>query len=137
VFGGSVSIMHIPTGIYLDFAAASKDLKGGGTATGAGRTDSADMWYLQGGIERKLLSYGATTVYGEYGSYSNVYDTRTVGNTTITGSEATRVGFGVNQRVDAAVMDLYAAATVWSFDDDQNTEYEDLTTVIVGSRIKF
>jgi hypothetical protein len=51
------------------------------------------------------------------------------------------VGFGVNQKIDAAAMDIYAQVTIWSFEDnfskDMGYQYEDLTTILIGSRIRF
>lgn len=124
--GGSVSVMHLATGVYGTFQAAQRDQKDPAFA-------DPQMWYAQGGIEQKWLPQGATTVYGEYGKYTNA--------PTFTASEATRVGFGINQKIDAAAMEVYVQATVWSFDDGRtgvaHTEIDDLTTVMVGSRIQF
>lgn len=125
-FGGSLSVMHVATGLYATFNAAQQDYKDKYLA-------DANMWYVQGGIEQKWLPYGATTVYGEYGQYGDAPMHK--------GSEAVRWGFGVNQKIDAAEMDVYAQATVWSFNDGAagyaHTELEDLSTLMVGSRIQF
>lgn len=124
-FGGSASIMHVPTGLYLAFAAAERDF--------ADPTLHADpsYWYVQGGIEKKILPYGSTTVFGEYGDYSDfAFD----------GSEAKRWGMGVVQKIDSAAMDVYANATFWSLDGvipDSTLTYEDMSTVIIGSRVRF
>lgn len=132
IFGGSASIMHIPTGLFLTGAAASSDPEGG--------TDGS-MWFLQGGVERKWMPYGATTLFVDYGHYEDFavgLTTRYGG--TVTSSEANRLGFGIVQKVDSAAMDLYAQAQFWNFDADvggANVVVEDVTTVIIGSRIKF
>jgi hypothetical protein len=130
--GGSISIQHIPTGIYVAFAAAARDYQEAvGTVNGVALSDSAGFWYLQGGVERKWLPYGSTTVYGEYAQYNDI---------AFDGSEATRWGFGVVQKIDSAAMELYAQATFWSFDgfsDVALTDPEDMTMVMIGSRIKF
>jgi hypothetical protein len=119
--GGSISLMHIPTGLYAAFNAGERDNE---DAT----VSDASFWYVQGGIEKQWLSYG-TTLYGEYGNYDDFF----------ADVETTRWGFGVNQKIDAAAMDVYAHATFWSFDglDTQAATAEDLTTVMVGSRIQF
>ena len=67
--------MHTPTGLYV-FAGAAQDSFGNDhlrasifTAPVTGRQpESATMWYVQGGIKRRLLapSLGPTTLYGEY-----------------------------------------------------------------------
>lgn len=134
---GSISLMHMPTGLYAAFAAGNREFDTQGS-------EDQSFWYIQGGIERKWLPYGATTIYGEYGKYNGFFlgnsDYLFQGDYT-NDSEATRVGFGLNQRIDAAAMDVYAHATFWSFEDnlskDGNFKYEDLTTIMVGSRIQF
>jgi hypothetical protein len=137
-FGGSISVMHVPTGLYAAFQAASRDYKEGAASEGftAAQNTRADasFWYVQAGVERKYLPYGATTVYGEYGKYD---DFRAFEAGPTTGSEATRWGLGLNQKIDSAAMDIYAHATFWSFEDNTTTEYKDMTTVLVGSRIQF
>ena len=132
-WGGSVSVQHIPTGIYAAFAAASRDYDDEDAL--GDRSDSMNYWYAQLGIEKKWLPYGSTTVYGEYARYDDMV---------VDGSEATRWGFGVVQKIDSAALELYAQATFWSFDGlDGATgvvgagDPEDLTTVMLGSRIKF
>lgn len=139
---GSASVMHVPTGLYAAFAAADREDEDG--------DDIASMWYVQAGIEKKLLPYGSTTIYGEYGEYT----TNNVSFTSVNRGwwgwpvsedvldlgdvETSRIGFGIVQKIDAAAMDIYAQANIYSFDDDNaTTEYEDLSTIMVGSRIKF
>jgi predicted porin len=129
--GGSVSVMHVPTGIYAAFAAGSRDYE---VAT----TEDVSFWYVQAGIERKLLPYGATTIYGEYGSYDDfAVSSGHIPNAT--SSEATRWGVGLNQKIDSVAMDVYANATFWDFDHNSTTELnqEGLTTILIGSRIQF
>jgi predicted porin len=124
--GGSISAMHVPTGLYASFQAANREYD-----SPTDWNEEKSFWYVQAGIERKLLSCGATTIYGEYGLYTNEYSANDE-------TEATRWGIGLNQRIDAAAMDIYANATFWSFDDSATTvDPEDLTTVLIGSRIKF
>ncbi len=131
--GGSISVQHIPTGIYGAFAAAERDYQDPvGLAPGdTALSDSASFWYFQLGVERKWLPYGSTTFYGEYGEYSDI---------AFDGSETTRWGLGIVQKVDSAAMELYAQAAFWSFggfDAVASPDPEDLTTVMIGSRIKF
>ncbi len=120
---GSISAMHVPTGLYVAFAAADLELEN----TDYGKS----MWYVQGGIEKKFLPYGSTTLYAEYGEYTIDYGAGVPDDLT------TRLGFGVVQKIDSAAMDLYAQANVWSFDDGYEPDPEDLTTIMLGSRIKF
>jgi hypothetical protein len=138
-FGGSISVMHVPSGLYATFQAADRDYES---------TTRADpsFWYVQGGIEKKFLPYGATTLYGEYGEYSD----GAVGNvgmgsglnwqrSNATTTDATRWGVGLNQKIDSAAMDVYIQGTFWSFEHNATNAVseEDLKTVLVGSRIQF
>jgi predicted porin len=125
---GSISVQHIPTGIYGAFAAGSKEF------TDLVNRDDATFWYAQLGIEKKFLPYGSTTVYGDYGIYKD---------TAFNGSEAERWGLGAVQKFDSAALEVYAQATFWSFDgtgplaSQDLSDAEDLTTVMIGSRLKF
>jgi len=132
---GSISLMHIPTGLYGAVAAGHIDVENG-------LHTEADYWYVQLGIEKKFLPYGSTTLYGEYGQYNDmaaVFDGDAADD--VGDSEVTRWGFGIVQKFDAAALELYAQATFWSFDGTLNNgvalDIEDFSTVMVGSRIKF
>lgn len=114
---GSISVMHVPTGIYGHFAAAERE--------DDFNEITKSYWYAQAGIEKRFLSYGATTLYGEYGEYDIAED-----------AEATRWGLGVTQAIDSAAMDIYAQATFWDLEEDGSDEGE-LTTFMIGSIIKF
>ena len=51
---GSISVMHVPTGLFINFAAGQKELKDEDDAEGS-------FWFTQGGIERNWFGYGKTT----------------------------------------------------------------------------
>ena len=120
---GSISVMHVPTGLFAALMLGEKELESGA---------DADFWYVQAGLERKWFDYGATTLYGEYGKYNDVATlTRTVDS-----SEAERFGFGVVQHFDSAAMDLFAQATFWNF-ELEGAEEEDMSTLMVGAKIDF
>jgi hypothetical protein len=129
VLSGSISVMHVPTGIYGAFAAGNKEIED--------LDRDASFWYAQLGIEKKFLPYGSTTVYAEYGQYD---DFLTQFDLDIVSSEATRWGLGIVQKIDSAAMEIYAQAAFWSFEASEgevSRDLEDLTTVMIGSRIKF
>jgi predicted porin len=130
VLSGSISVMHIPTGLYAAFAAGEKDVDDADV--------SASFWYAQLGIEKKFMSYGSTTFYAEYGLYDDVL---TIADDDYRSSEAERWGFGIVQKFDSAALELYAQATFWSFEATTNPgvdqQIQDLSTVMLGSRIKF
>jgi predicted porin len=125
---GSVSVMHVPTGIYGAFAAGNREVEG--------TEEDATFWYAQLGIEKKFLPYGSTTIYADYGQYDDFAANLGLAES----SEATRWGLGIVQKIDSAAMELYAQATFWDTEADfgeGTVDGEDLTTVMIGSRIKF
>lgn len=128
ILSGSVSMMHMPTGLFVNF----------GTGTLEDDDDNeASFFFVQGGIERKWLSYGSTTLHAEYGNYE---DQLTLFDPTVTGSEATRWGFGIVQHFDSAALDLYAQATFWDFDVDGGElgdDTNDISTIMIGAKIDF
>jgi predicted porin len=126
---GSISVMHIPSGIYGAFAAGQQEFNDGEGA-------EPSFLYAQIGIEKRFLPYGATTIYGEYGQYDEFADANS--DVVVIGSEATRWGFGITQSIDNAAMDIYAQAQFWEFEADNIVgDDNDLTLFMVGSRIKF
>lgn len=145
-FGGSISAMHVPTGLYASFQASTRDYKDITAAAGplwVSQEGESNMWYVQVGIERKMLPYGLTTIYGDYGNYNNQADLNTnfIGSGTLVETDTTRWGFGLNQKIDAAAMDIYAHAMFYSFDDkfvgNSVVSPEDMSMVVIGSKISF
>ncbi len=130
VVSGSVSLMHIPTGLFASFSAGEKEIDFDDR--------DASYWYVQAGIEQSLVPYGKTTFYGEYGNYDDVLTL--VPDANALSSNAERWGVGVVQHFDSAAMDIYAQATFWDLEADfanEDSDSSDLTTVMVGSRIQF
>jgi hypothetical protein len=147
VASGSISIMHVPTGLFANLAAGSADLS---RPTGSLNPDEGTMWMAQGGIEKRFTPYGATTLYGEYGRYDDLLlgyagftgnaATPSIAADAITGTEVSRWGVGAVQQVDAAALEMYAVfnhfdAEIRSTDGD--TEAEPWYGIVVGSRLKF
>jgi hypothetical protein len=115
-FKGGASVLHSPTGLYVSFAAALRE---------DGRTSIIDQppahfHYVQAGITMKLLPYGRTTAYGDFGVYKNFnvgellrIDPHT-GQLAIWGTlaetEVLRWGYGIEQSFDDAGVLLYAQA---------------------------
>ena len=121
---GSISVIHVPTGVFATLYAGEKEVEGFG---------DANFWLVQAGVERKWFEYGATTLYGEYGTYTDV---ATLTRAAVTSSDAERYGFGVVQHFDSSALDLFAQATFWNF-ELQGAEEEDLSTLMVGAKIDF
>jgi hypothetical protein len=127
-WAGSMSIMHVPTGLFITAAGGQEtdSLRNtfhsvNGRAGGATGTDS--FWYLQAGIERNWFGPGKTTLYGEYHNVDagsqigavaatdviNPFRTSVTTGTAayVQGADVTTWGLGVVQAIDAAAMDLF------------------------------
>ena len=130
ILSGSVSAMHIPTGLYVA-------LSGGNVAFDANGVDDGNFYYAQLGIEKRVLPYGSTTLYADYGKYDGLGID--ADNVVLQGLEAQRYGFGAVQKFDTAALEVYANFRVYSFDDNGagGQALEDFSTVLIGSRIKF
>lgn len=143
IIGGSFSVMHIPTGIFLNASAAEKDYEVG--------LDSASYWAVQLGIERRWLPYGATTITGEYASYDGDFNgaSSAVFNGSSNGNfddwEADKWGLSIVQTFDSAALDIYAHFEHWEGDGTAFSLVDglpfgadgELSVVLIGSRIKF
>jgi predicted porin len=111
---GSASVMHMPTGLYLSVAGGSRDDESG-LITGGGESG---FYYAQLGVKRRMLPFGDTTVYGEYGLYSDYTVGRILqadvfgpGNFADWGqirkSEVERWGIGIEQAIDSSALLIY------------------------------
>ena len=136
-FAGSTSIMHMPTGLYANFAAVRVSFNSDNgksprraaifTAPVTGRgAEDATFWYVQAGIKRRFLvpRLGATTLYGEYQEWDDFGVRRDassvtglpVGVSEITDTSVNMWGVGVVQDIDAAALKLYGGLRVWEHD---------------------
>lgn len=92
-------------------------------------------WHLTAGVERKLSDLGKTTLFGEYASAD--------GDDGIAGSKDPSVelyGLGINQAIDAAVMDIYVSYRHMEFTDGDALVWDgpaEVDQFLVGSRIRF
>jgi hypothetical protein len=162
-FGGSVSVMHEATGLFVSAGAGTKKdklLNDSPIFTGTDADDTQDFWSMQAGIEKKFFPLGKTTVFGEYYDYEGAASRQVVdGADPInalgvdaqvwkTGLEA--YGFGVAQGIDAAAMVLYlhyrhveadltvrALAGGVASGAESSSSLEDLDIVTAGGIIKF
>ncbi|MGL4398064.1 MAG: porin [Hyphomicrobium sp.] len=97
-FGGSVSVLHDATGLFVNVGAGEKTDDVLDTTTrfaGTNADDKQTFWAIQAGIEKKFNEFGKTTIYGEYYDYN---------------------GGAINRRVDAAdpINPLGANASIWN-----------------------
>lgn len=121
-FGGSVSVIHVSTGLFVNFAAGVKEddlIEDITLYSGAVAPDDEDhFWAIQAGIEQKWNSFGKTTLYGEYYDHNGGSNNRTIegafaGVGTATGavlnSNVKVYGLGVAQGFDNAALTIYAS----------------------------
>ncbi|MFM9942831.1 MAG: porin [Hyphomicrobiaceae bacterium] len=149
---GSASVMHIPTGLFLTFAAGTRDTenKTSGNLVNAAptvpnRNFDTSFWWLAGGISQNFFGIGKTVLFGEYGEHN---DGLRVVYQDVVSSKATTYGLGILQNVDAAAMEIFLTYKHYEADftitsnsascgGTRNCAMQDYQTVIVGTRISF
>jgi hypothetical protein len=126
-WSGSLAIMHVASGLFLQGHIAESEFTNGG---------EAEFWMIQGGISKNWFGMGNTSLYAEYGNAENYVSSISV----IAGSDVDFYGLGVVQQIDAAAMELYLG---WRrFDGDGTdglggTSSGELDLVHGGARIRF
>ncbi len=125
---GSVSALHVPTGLNITVAAGNRSYD-------LAAKEDASYWYVKGGLLRRFNRLGMTAVYGEYGDYSGDFGL----NGGITrGMESSVWGVGVVQHIDAAAMELFASYRDYNIDSIVAPGVSDqLSVFMLGARIKF
>ncbi len=132
---GSISAIHLPTGVFATFAAGSRDQRG--------TDEDATNLYFKGGISRRWLPYGDTTLWADYAQFEGFSEGLTFGGEDgprLTSSEADVWGFGVVQSFDSAALNVYALAQFFSSDlevEGAGLDTEDHFAIVIGSHIKF
>ncbi|MGI9521413.1 MAG: porin [Hyphomicrobiaceae bacterium] len=152
---GAISIGHKPSGLYWAFSAGQvtdnnvgdRDILQGEAAGFAG-----DFWWTTVGLGRKWHALGKTTIYGQYGKYAagdvgqaDVFNAQTrdvvVSTVTILDTEYKVWSFGLNQKVDAAALELYVA--YYNVQGDIDTAERSMLSsdtfhaLMTGARIQF
>jgi predicted porin len=142
-WGGSVSAMHLESGLYVNFAAglAHDDLIRLAGAAFANADPDSTFWALESGIERRWLALGKTTLFGQYYDLDGGASARrTFAGEPILATGLTSYGGGIVQAIDPAAMQLYAFAR--HYDGSVTTtagrpNLVPLDIVTVGAIIKF
>jgi predicted porin len=135
MWGGSLSIMHVPTGLFVSGAYGEVHDDNRQAVWGATFDDNDSVWYIQAGLEQKFFAIGKTTLYGEYGEQQN----GTL-SAWVHGATMSSWGLGVVQTVDAAAMDFYLAYRQHTVEDSVlllGAPTDDLSLLGVGAIIKF
>jgi predicted porin len=134
--GGSLSVQHVPTGVFLDggFGTSRGDqqINIAGSLAGVNFSipvtipdQDMDIWGFRGGISSSLGKFGKSTFFA---SYENL-NIKGSGNPT-----PKRFSLGVNQAIDAAALDLYL---VYQNIDLDVPGVKKIDAVIGGAKIKF
>jgi predicted porin len=155
-FGGSISVMHEPTGIYGNFAAGKFEDEDVTFAAVAAQQDST-FWATEVGIRKKWHDLGPTTIFAQYYTMDGGSNNRQVvnGNDAINsfGAAAARIydselemfGLGIAQDLSKASMKLYALYRHYEADISltngtlvqDSRPIEDLDILMTGAIIKF
>ncbi|WP_072396750.1 porin [Hyphomicrobium sp. CS1GBMeth3] len=158
-FGGSISVLHEATGIFVNLGAGQVNDDVIGTTpnfVGLNPDDKSSFWAIQAGVEKKFFSLGKTTIYGEYYDYDGGAIARSIsgtdalnpfaGSASVWNSNVEVYGFGLAQGIDAAAMVLYLSyrhvegGLTLSEDgtgDLAKVSIDDLDLVQAGAIIKF
>ncbi len=164
-FGGSISVIHEASGLFVNFGAGQKKDDVLNTTSrfdfpAANPDDKQSFWAVQTGIEKKFNEFGKTTIYGEYYDYSGGAIARLVdagdpinpnaGASAIWDTGLQVYGAGIAQGFDNASLVVYlsyrhveADLTVRELVGGSATgaindaQLEDLDLVLGGAIIKF
>ncbi|MGD9671015.1 MAG: porin [Hyphomicrobiaceae bacterium] len=141
IWGG---LMHVPTGLFAEGGYGVR----WDNNVAPGYDDSSTQWFVVAGIEQKFFPLGKTTIWGEYQRW-DVGMTQSGWNAP--GSEdpydsakLRAWGFGINQQIDAAAMDIYLFYRNYDgsnrYDDGEdvtNRNYKSFQQITAGGRIQF
>ncbi|MFN0219184.1 MAG: porin [Hyphomicrobium sp.] len=154
--GGSASVMHSPSGIYVNFAAGYLEdnfIEGdtGVLVPVAARDDRHTFYAGEIGIEQKWNSLGKTTIFGQY--FMNEGGTQDrdvrlgiggVNQGDVQDSELESFGVGIVQGIDAAAMHVYLTYRHYEGEVTANNagvvtdfDLDDLDVVMGGAIIRF
>jgi hypothetical protein len=133
---GSLSIRHMPTGLFFTGAAGWRDTSGADASGGV--SFESNFYYLSGGVARNITGLGDTVFYGEFSEWTGV-------SQSVFGLAAEDValrhwGVGIVQHVDAAAMEFWLAYKNYSLvngGDIGLAGAEDLHSITAGTRIRF
>ena len=121
-FGGSFSVLHEKSGLFLNFGTGLKVdnlIRDTQRFSGTNVDEAQFFWAAQGGVEKKFNDLGKTTIYGEYYNYDGGGGTRRtvragdalnptgVGNWAEWYTDVDILGAGIAQGIDNAAMILY------------------------------
>lgn len=113
--GGSVSVIHAATGLFINVGTGIKTdelLNGTARFAGTGADDEQTFWATQFGVEKKFTAFGKTTVYGEYYDYQGGANDRRI----IAAGDAVN-GLGAPAAIWSSGLQVYGAGIIQGFDN--------------------
>ena len=122
---GSASVLF-PFGLNLTFAVGTRDMD----TMPAGGDDPAFMYGKIGYICDNIFSVGSTAFSVDYSVDENIKRQNN-------GEEGTAYGIQLVQKLNAYNTDLYAAYRSYELEDSTGADYEDISIVMAGARLKF
>jgi hypothetical protein len=168
---GSASLLHEPTGLFVSGAYVHREFDGDdlgvvtfacfGSAYAAliqgfvdcGNRPDFDYYWISGGLRQKWLSFGETSIYGEYARSEdavtglNVAVASAVGGDIdyVTESSLDMWGVGLVQQIRPAAMEVYFSYRHLEADvrglettgDIVSAPLDDIDLFMAGSRIRF
>jgi hypothetical protein len=144
-WGISGTLQHTATGLFV---AGSYGEQTDDTIVAVGEEDTTDGWSVIAGVGQKWSPLGKTTLWVRYGEYTG----RTFSFAALDATNAAFgngrwmgdsevISFGINQKIDAAAMELYLSYyNVSSGMTDSaglSRDLQDFQQVLVGARIQF
>jgi hypothetical protein len=138
---GSLSVRHMPTGLFFTGAAGKReneDYQSVTAATGAisaARSFDSSFWYVSGGVARNFFGIGDTVLFGEYSRWNDMgFEYNAAG-----ASKLDHWGVGIVQHVDAAAMEFWLTYKNYSLSADTVCAggCQDFNYVLAGTRIRF
>jgi hypothetical protein len=130
---GSASLLHVGTGLFVTAAAGKREIEDSSTLP----DHDASFWYVATGVRKNFFGFGDTVLFGEYGEAN---DMMIRVDPTITASDFSHWGIGVNQYIDAAAMEVFLVYKTMESSHCHGAACfsgDDIQTVIGGARVNF
>lgn len=144
-WGTSMSMQHVASGVFVAFTYEEEEDT---SLTIANGNDTSENWSVVGGFARKFSPLGATTFWVRYAEYKGKNIDANAGGVLDSFGESDVISLGVNQKIDAAAMEVYVSyyhveAELTQFNNGGllaapgTVPLSDFDAVLIGARIRF